>query len=319
MKQVLAVLAAVALIGGAWFVRTEFIAPTDDAGGSTQVDDVAEQPVTGLDVVCDELLGNACPSGSVRRDSADLVEAFSIPEVPHDVLVAPAIVVQMIEESGRSSATLSEERPTVATTPIVLVVAAGRDAEVTACGTTWTCASTLVTAGDLRPAFADPADETAGITGLAALAGGYFSEAGDSFSRGGFDTGGFVGWLDAVQRESTQTSSAVGNLVLFGGAQNDSAIVTEAEALDATARAAQNVPVILYPEPIASLSVVAVAVGDTDPGDAADVGEQVGAQLRDAGWRGPDGASSEGGPALGDDDGLPSGGVLIALRQRWGQ
>ena len=161
MKQVLAVLAAVALIGGAWFVRTEFIAPTDDTGGTTQVDDVAEEPATGLDVVCDELLGDACPAGSTRRDSADLVEAFSIPEVPHDVLVAPAIVVQMIEESGRSSATLSEERPTVATTPIVLVVAAGRDAEVTACGTTWTCASTLVTAGDLRPAFADPADETA--------------------------------------------------------------------------------------------------------------------------------------------------------------
>ncbi|AXV08726.1 hypothetical protein DVS28_a4058 [Euzebya pacifica] len=319
MKQVLAVLAAVALIGGAWFVRTEFIAPTDDTGGATQVDDVAEEPATGLDVVCDELLGDACPAGSVRRDSADLVEAFSIPEVPHDVLVAPAIVVQMIEESGRSSATLSEERPTVATTPIVLVVAAGRDADVTACGTTWTCASTLVTAGDLRPAFADPSTDTAGITGLAALAGGYFNDAGAPFNLTGFSTGGFIGWLDAVQRESTISPSGVENIIRFAGSQNDSAVVTEAEALDVTARAAQNVPVILYPEPIGSLSVVAVAVGDTDHGDAADVGEQVGAQLRDAGWRGPDGASSEGGPALGGDDGLPSGGVLIALRQRWGQ
>ena len=80
-----------------------------------------------------------------------------------------------------------------------------------------------------------------------------------------------------------------------------------------------HVRVILYPEPVASLAVVAVAVGDADPDDARDVGEQVGAQLRDAGWRGPDGASADGGPAVGEDDGLPSGGVLVALRQRWEQ
>lgn len=319
MKQALAFVVAVALVGGAWFVRTEFIAPTDDPGGTDPAEDVAEQPVTGLAVACDAVLGTACPAGSARLGSQALVDAFSTPDVAHDVLVAPTVVVEMIEESGRSTATLADDRRVVATSPIVLVVASGRETDVMDCGPTWTCASSLVTTGDLRPAFADPSTDTEGIAGVAALAGGYFAEAGAPFNLTGFSTGGFIGWLDAVQRESTVSPSGVENIIRFAGSQNDSAVVTEAEALDVTGRAAQNVPVILYPEPVASLAVVAVAVGDADPDDARDVGEQVGAQLRDAGWRGPDGASADGGPAVGEDDGLPSGGVLVALRQRWEQ
>jgi hypothetical protein len=81
---------------------------------------------------------------------------------------------------------------------------------------------------------------------------------------------------------------------------------------------------LLYPEPMATVDVVAVAVTDGDDGAAGELvelleGADGAAALAAAGWRVEGGSPAAGidpGVVLPPDDGLPGAGVLAALRDR---
>jgi hypothetical protein len=320
VKTVLAVIAAVGLIAGALYVRTALIegddpAPTPAAGPSGG-------PVVDLEdlvVACDATLREACPAGSDRLDLAGLLAAFQAEPVAHDVLVAPTAVVDLIEQSRTSRAVLADDRVVVATTPLVLATAVALDEVVAdACPTvTWACAADLVVAGSLVPAVTDPTRTTVGLTAFAALTGGFLDTS--TYSTNVLSGSGFFTWLDAVGEQVPTASDPLSDLILFNGARNTAAVVTEAQAVDAVARAATNVPDLAWPSPLAVLQVAAVGVGGADPGAVAEVGRVVGDELVDAGWRAADGAVvSDGTPPLDPAaPGLPSGGVLFSLRELW--
>lgn len=322
MKQVLAAIVAVALVGGAWWVRTEVIAPAEDSPVVVDGGQGGDSPAAQGPVLCDEVLGEACPAGATVLDSVGIVDALADRASDAAVVLAPSLVVEMVEQSGRSAVTLDSDRVVVATTPLVVAVAAGRADDVCP---TWTCVQQRVATGGLRPGLADPSSDTVGVAALAALAGGWFSDTGGQFNLNGFSTGEFIAWLAAVRGEAIVSSSPVQDIIRFTGSRNDSAVVTEADAIQVLQRAASAPPVLTHPEPLAVLTVVAVGIdGNSDlAGDVAVAARQ---PLLDAGWRGPDGATPDSehtpdAPALPADpvadDGLPSGGVTIALQQRW--
>lgn len=308
MKQVLAVLAAVVLIGGAYYVRTEFIESDEDPASQQEAD---QGPSGDSSVVCDALLERVCPSGAVVRDGAALVEDFAAPDVAHDVVVAPLTMVEMVQGSGRSRVTFDQPQ-VLGASPIVLVAPIGRADDVEGCD--WACLQQLVADEDIRPGWSDPSVTSDGIAALAALAGGFFETNDLPFNRNSF-SGAFLGWIDAVQQAARTSASPVDDIVRFNSAMNDTALVTEADAADALGRAGADRLVLSYPEPLAVLTAVVVGVEGTDPGEVAD---QVGEALRAEGWRDPGGDPlAEDAPALPDDDGLPDGGVLVALRDFW--
>ncbi len=319
MRSALAALVAVALVTGAVYLRTTVIAPEGPGDATDDGSVVVVQPDEDVTVLCDSLLGDACPAGSTMVDLAGLLSALQGEERP-DVLVAPSAVVDLVEQSRTSRAALGADRIAVATTALVATVAVSRDEVVgQACPTavTWSCLADLLREGSLAPGVTDPVGTTEGIAAFAALTGGFLGS--DSYSSNALGGADFFGWLDAVQSGIRTASDPLNDLILFGGARNDAAVLVEARALDVLGRAATNVPDLFWPTPLASLSVVAVGIDGTDQGVVDEVGQAVGRALQDAGWRGPDGAApSPEAPVLDPAaDGLPNGGVLFALRDRW--
>lgn len=314
IKSVLAAVVAIALVVGAVYVRSTFIEGSGPGGEPPGEPDV---PVdTDLVVACDEILGPSCPTGSSRMDLDELLVAFESASPDFDVLVAPSVVVEFIEQSQRSDTTFVGARTVVAVTPLVMAVATARD-EVVAEGcseqVSWDCAADLITGRLVEPALADPQRDSAALLGYAALTGGFVDST--QYSRNDLGGSTFIGWLDAVESQVGLASAPVQQLIQFGGARNDAAVTTEAVGLETVRRAAQNVPDLFWPTPLASLQVVAVGVGDTDEAAVQDLGNAVGQALQGEGWRGPDGQPVSEGPAADlADDGLPSGGTLFALR-----
>lgn len=317
MKQVLAVIAAIALIGGAYYLRTEVIAPAPEVGTDTS----APPPADGRDVVCDERLGDACPAGARTLELDEVLDAFATPASTPDVLIAPSLVLDMVLESQRSRASFGD-REVLATTTMTLVTFAEvqRAAAQDPCGSSpsWGCIaeSIGVELDQLQVGLHDPLSDSDGILALAALTGGLLADSDLPFNTNGLATTDFLSWINGVQQVADTGPAPVEAIIRFNGAMSNSAVVTEAEATRIIASAGNADRLVLrHPQPLAVVSVVVAGVDGAAVGDAAD---GVGDALRADGWRGPDGrAVADGAPDLPDDDGLPSGGVLVALQQRW--
>lgn len=329
MKTVLAVIAAVALIAGALFVRSDVLdgrglleGQVRGAGtGSEGPDDDDEADVAGapVAVACDASLGEGCPEGSQRLDLDDLLAAFAEDDEAHDVVIAPAVVIELIEQSQTSRVAFSAQRDPVARTALV-VAALGTAAEgMAACGAepTWGCAGDLLAAGELRPGFADPDSDSGGLVALAALTGGALGRT--SYARQDLSGPVFLSLVDDLEAASPVGSDPpLLRLIGRNGAANNAALVFEAPTLATLAASQRTPPTLLWPTPLTAIDVVVVGTGDTDPAEVDAVRDAAAAALLDAGWRGPDGAPAGDGPPLpADDDGLPGGGVLFALQELW--
>lgn len=320
IRTALAVVIAVAMIVGAVVVRTRFI----ENGNEQRTTATAEgfEPVGprggALRVACDDMVGDACPEGSDRLDLAGLLDAFAARPIPYDALVAPSVMVDLIAQSRTSRASFDEGRQLLATTPLVLAVAVSRDELLAdACGdeVTWSCASDLIREGSLRPAMPDPQEHSDGVAAAASLTGGFLGTA--TYSTNALGGAAFLDWTDVLMTQTQVSTTPVQQLIQFGGARNDSAVTIEATGLTQVRRAAQNVPDLYWPTPVAWLGVVAVAVNGADQAAVDQIGRRVGERLIQAGWRGPDGAPLGEGPALDpDEDALPGGGTLFTLRDR---
>lgn len=325
IKSFLAAVVAVGLIVGAVYVRGAFLG---EGGGDPAASD--GQPAAPADagemaVVCDAALAEGCPEGAERLDAAGILAAYAGDPLAYDVVVAPTALVELIEGSQTTQARFAAEREVVATTPLVVAVAPIASGDIDAvCGSsvTWGCLAELVVSGELSPGLTDPAGRTDGLVALAALTGGFLDRP--AFTTNDLGGAAFLTWLDAIQAQGQVVAAPLEALIQFNGARNDSAVVLEAPAVGVVGRAAQNVPDLHWPTPLAHLAVTAVGLQATDADDVAGVAEDAAEALATVGWRdaggalrGDPGVAGDPPGELPDDDGLPGGGTLFALQDRF--
>ncbi len=328
----LALVAAVAMVGGAFAVRGGAF---DGGDGSAAGGLLGSEPDV-LRLHCATELAEACAllaAGDdrieVQDERAGLTTDALLSGAPlsSDVWLAPRPWVEQVRELGRG-APLGEPTDVLARSPLVL---AAFDEAATGCAgepVGWRC---IGGASGVRPGI-QPLDDTAGLFALAQAGAAYLGR--ESYATNDFEVepegGGapFVDWaadlLQAVPQAAFRTPLAA--MLATETATFDFAATIEAVATTAIAGTRQEGSLrLIYPLPMATVDVVAVALPDAD-GDAAaallellEGGAGAGA-LADAGWRVEDRPLPPGADAavgLGPDDGLPEAGVLAALRSRF--
>lgn len=335
MKQVAALLAAVAMVAGALWVRGRI-----DGGDDGDDDPVAvgDRPVllcaTELAAVCDGLdVDPLIEDPGVTLDRVAGGEALG---ADGWLVTSPwPEMAAVVGEPGTVPA-LEVGEP-IGRSPAVLVVATARqDALAADCGGTvgWGCVGEAAgeawsdhggeaTWGPVRVTHAGP-DTAPGLTVLAAAAAGFLGTT--DYASNDLGTDEFDDWLTGLER--TAASAAAGGrdevrrLLAAGPAVLSVVGALEAEAGPQVAAAAAPQGAVLYPSPMVTADVVLAtvpgaagaealrdAVGTTEAGDL----------LAELGWRVP-GVEPLPGVGAFDDlepgNGLPAAGVLVALRQR---
>lgn len=301
--RLLAVLAAIGMIAGAFVYRYGLPVDGDDDGGRGR-DDAAGA------VVCASELGRVCESltGATVEPAATtagrLIGAASGRAAGLGAWVVAAPWPQMVDDAralGSRAPLFADDREALASTPLVAVARRGQ--LPAACATpTWRCL------GDAAqdPAFrigADGRSTTFGLFARAAALGGFFGTA--DYATNDLDEQPEARtWIDNLER---RLAAAPG----FGARDLDGFILQQGSASvyltsgAAAARLAGNpqFEVAVPPEPVTVVAVVASpASGATDVD-----GGRLRAALEGAGW------SPVGGNAT--TTGLPSPGVLLALSE----
>ena len=333
MKQVLAVIGAVALVLVAVLVRNAMDGDDGSGGGGGGGSDVA--------LLCPPELADACEAAGGGRGvrvedagtTADTLRGATDPDaVEPAVWVVPAPWVEAVRSGIEVEELVGERSDVIARSPVALVLfedrAAALESGPCAGGIEWSCLGDAADRpwsqaggeagwGRVKGGVTDPTS-AAGLPVLGGAAAGYFGSA--SFASNDF-SGGFSGWLAALGADAGEAAEGdpVARMVTRGPGAFSAAGALEVTAREAAGRDGFRV---LYPAPVTTADLVAVPIGDA--GDAADDvagDEQLRRALAETGWRVDDEPAAEGlddGVALPDDDGLPSGGVMQALLDLWG-
>lgn len=319
MKRLVALLAAVALVGGAVLVRRA--ADGDGDGGRDEV----------IDLLCARELESVCRSLAADGDITVTVEdpgvtygrlTASDATLDHDVWLVPAPWPAMVADvRGRSAQppVLGEPSEPLAATSVVMV---GWDDRVdlleAACGTLdgtcladeagrrWADLGGSAAWGVVRPGLDDPAITTAGLTGLQLVVGdllGTPTFASNDLALG--DVVDPISRLAAIEPSTLAGGSPLDQLLRFGPSTYD-VVVDLAAVAEPAVSAARDRDRIRAVDPAAVVvDVVAVAPeGAASPLSL----DAVTAALRDAGWG--DASTSSGA-------GMLSGGVYVALQRFW--
>ncbi|MGH9176927.1 MAG: hypothetical protein ACRD0N_00015 [Acidimicrobiales bacterium] len=333
--RLLALLAAVAMVVGAVAVRN-------------RIDDKEERQEATLRLVCATELRAVCDD--LAADDDHTVVATVEPAattagrlsalgpgrragldgwlVPYPW---PEVMSEARERAG--SDTLLAPGPVLARSPVVLAMWPDR-AEVLAArceggapewkclgeaaGQRWEAIGGNPAWGPVKPGHLPPSTAT-GLTVLGAAAAAWFGRA--DLSSADLDDDGFRGWLARLERAVPATPApTLENMLVRGPSTFDAVGALEAEAGPVLARSARAAkPDLLYPAPVATADVVLAS----PPGRLADllaelVGGAVGRRsLAQAGWRVEGQPRVQGvpaTPALPPGNGLPSPGLLSALR-----
>ena len=314
MRRLLALALAVAMVAGALFIRDRL---DDDGSQASEGGSGNGNDGRGALVVCVTELADACEA--LRADGAEtrvepagttfdaLVDGTAELDGWLTIAPWPAMVEGALSRNGRPAVFEEPEADPLARTPIVLV---GVAEELEGLGficngaAYWRCIGEHL--GQVRPAH-DPADRSA--TGLLVLAsavtdffGGVPSASND------FDEPAFQTWFTELERSTTFTTNfdSLVEHVLVRRSSFDAVGALEAPALAEGAQ--RDGYTILYPSPMATADAVLVwARGeDTDRFDGLAT-----AVLTDAGWH------AAGDAGLPESNGLPSAGVMEALRSEW--
>lgn len=340
MKRVLALLAAVAMVAGAFAVRD---AGTDAEGGDDvaageQDDPQADGEADALRLHCASELVMACDQLAEADDRIEVsderagvtADALLGGDLETDVWLAPRPWVELVRELAEGDP-LGESSDVLARSPIVLVASERTTPDCGGEPVGWRCIGD--DAADLRPGIAD-LDDTAGLFPVAQAGTAFFGDEG--YATNDFEAppeaGGppFVDWVGALIRAVPSAppgrlTTPLETMLIEGTATYDFATSIEAVATSTIAGTRQEgVLGVLYPAPVATIDVVAVpATGGSDvaAGDLLELltGATGREALAGAGWR-VDGEPLAPGldesVTLEAEDGLPAPGVLAALRAR---
>jgi len=340
--RILAIVIALAMIGGAWAIRSLVIddddsesdAPNGDNDGATtivcipELEDECRSVDPGFDVVIE-------PAGVTAARLSTLADTED-PEIDGWVTYAPwADLVR----DARSRAGLDElvlDDDVLARTPLAIaarldraeVLRAACDGEVTwrcigdVAGKAWSDIDGGATWGAVRPAHGDPTQSAIGLLTLGQAVGSYLETPdipADSVSRLDWETSDeFPGWFQQLERAIPDDAFSDADPFQRWlqtrpvGARYDLVATTQAEGQPALASAAPDVrdaATLLYPAPVATADVVFAPVGKDDPFAA----ETLWPALAATGYR----RDAGGDPPLPDSDNLPSAGALAALQNLW--
>jgi hypothetical protein len=297
MRRVLALVGAAAMIGAALWVRGVV---EDDGDDGREEDETVIGCVDELDDVCVALAADGFDVRVVPAPVADMLEGRG----DFDAWLAPTVWVEL--ERAREDGRLGAPSRVIARSPVALVLNLAQDEPIREACTgdpTWTC----IAAVDQPPvALVDPESGT-GLPVLGAAAVGYFGTA--DFASNDLDAA-FEDWLGGFVAGTEEAGDdPVGRMVTTRG------LLSAAGAIEADAEAATLQPEqaeATAPPPASYADVVIAPVAGRMSDDARDqlTGE---AALRRAfdeadGWTTSD---------MSDDDNQPSGGVLVALLDRW--
>jgi Bacterial extracellular solute-binding protein len=337
VRRVLAVVAAAAMIAGSLAIRSALDRDRTEAAQVLRLTCATE-----LDVACsrmaekdDRVVLTVEPAG-VTADRLASVDA----DAGLDGWLAPAPWPDIVDGQRRARALpalFSGERPTVARSPLVLVVWKDRAAALNPrCpapgGLGWRCLGEAAGApggwpsvggrpewGPVKPGHAAPDTDGIGLLVLGQAVAGWFGRA--DLSTADLEDEAFARWFGGLERAvPSSAGSPLESMLVVGPAAFDAAGTTEAEAAPLVAGSARrDALTLLYPSPMATADVVLATAGEK--GMASSLRGVVGGDegrtaLTEAGWRVGAG-DRPGAPALAAASGLPSPGLLDALRARW--
>lgn len=315
--RILALLAAVAMVVGAVFLRGRLDERKEDKAHPLRLACAVE-----LAQFCQDILGNKAEWMTVEHagTTADrLASAASAEAAGIDGWVTLSPWPQMVDQA-RLAAGLPAffgRTERLAATPLAMAVQPGRSAALqTLCGTprltclgeaarkqTWPAIDPKAAPGAVRIALPSPATSAAGLAVLGAATLDFFGGRAD-LSTTDLEDPAYQDWLVGLSRAATPVDI---NTFLTTPAA-DVLVGLDAEvrpAIDASARLPK--PAALYPSPnITVQAVVAVVPGRSGQrlGDAVAEGKS---RLSEMGWRDVPAGS----------DGLPDPGLMAALRKAW--
>lgn len=337
MRRVLALILAVGLVGGALVVRRA-LDDDRDVGADTVISPVLTEEVR---VVCPTEIADACNAvdgvAVTIEDAGDTVGRLTDPDLDPatagiDAWVIPAPWVGLTEQLAGAAAgdgPLAAPSEVVARSELVIL---GWDErlswlEAHCSEVSWRCIGDVagvpwvdigggVNAGSVQPGHRSPVDSAIGLLTVGSIAADYFG--GGDFSSNQIDAS-FRRWFGNFEAAfegnvGTSADPPVNQMLRVGPALYDFVGATRVEADEAIAlesRDGDDLRIVAGP-PVATADLVVVAVSGA-PGEqgVAGVTDDIGAALLDAGWSAPDAAG------LAADSGLPSDGVLLALRMLW--
>ena len=346
VKRVLAVVAAVLMIGGALLIRSRLDARED--ANELQASSAVVVCATELAAVCDEVRREH-PELTITTEEASVTagklsaSGFSRDATPMDAWLVPRPFPAMVDENRSFTGlepVLGDSSRVLARSPLTLTAWNDRlDALRSACGgeVTWVCIGDnagqpwLDTGGpqswgNVKPGLPDPSTTAFGLLGLTQATSQYLDRT--DFASNDLQEPGFPSWLDQLKRSirsypPTSTGGPLGQMLSQGKGTFD--VAGSAEAVSgpgvSTSRYKTDLTV-LYPSPVITADVVLVPLRGSDPGNhAREVFESdaTAATLAAKGWRvaGQPPAPGVLSDPLPETDGLPKPGAVQALLDVW--
>jgi hypothetical protein len=332
--RVLALLGAVAMVVGALALSGRLPGGGEDGDGAAAGD---RPPAAVLRLHCASEVVAACRLLAEGDERIDVEEGrpgetadalLDGTGVDADVWLAPAPWVEVVRVLGGERGPLAEPTGVLARSPLVVAAFAGGLGPCEGEPVVWRCIGDQAAA--LRPGI-EPLDRTEGLFSVASAGSAFFGRS--AYATNDLDAppedGGpaFADWaaslLVAVPRATTGTP--LRSMLVTRTATYDLAASVEAVAGPAIAASRERDAMrLLYPEPMATVDVVAVPVTGGEQGAARELVELLdgsggAAALAETGWRvggEPPVAGVDPAVVLPEDDGLPPAGVLAALRDR---
>ena len=342
MRTLLALIAAAAMIAGALYVR-------GDLGGGGGVGPLGGDPdasvvcVTELAEVCEALEAEGLTvtveeagvtaarlsGATIGDDDAWLTLA------PWDAIVAETRQRNTLNPLPRGDGAVYARSPLVTAVWTERAAVLDRRCQPALswpcvarfAGRRWSDAGGESQWGQVKPGFADPAENATGLLAAGQVASQLLGKS--TFSARDIDGDKFLGQLTAI--EDAMPSAGAGpkpfqQQLQFGPGRFDVVVTTEAEAAPLLERSPNRKGQLMlrYLEPVAVANVVLAPLQSADRADRVRevVGEAGLAALAEAGWRVAGQPPARGvptEPALPAKTNLPSAGALEALRVRWGE
>lgn len=345
MKRVLALVAAVAMITGAVYVRDHRSGGSSSGAGAARATLVC---ASELQSACASI-GAAHPEVTIRIEEAQvtldrLAKAGGDPSsAGFDAWLVPQPWPEMANQQSQqngSAPILGEPSRVVARSPLVIAIWNDRREALNArcagaitwrcigevAGSPWASTGPEASWGAVKPGHPTPDTTAAGLLVLGEASASWFGSA--SYASNDFADPAFRTWFTRLERSipsfPVPPRTPLDDMLFTGPASFDLTGSTEAAAGPAISAGRDSAKLsILYPAPLTTADIVAAPVAGSDAGDRVSTiieSDQTARALAGAGWR-VDGQANAPGipdePALPADANVPRAGVLQALRALW--